>query len=230
MGILVKKTNKGLLNRGNLRDLIIVISAASALAWDVDGIRTGIAFLILATGCALHFITKGVLIRNVVLCKDGLYKIVRHPYYMANYLIDSSFCLLSGNVYLLLLYPFLFFWAYGPSLRREEKGLASSYGDAYSRYCLESPQVFPDADSIENWRSLLRGFSKKRIAINEWVRLMRFWAVAFFLALVQDLTKEGLGELMFLSHPTDHDALMYLAMGMSLLSVSFLVIRMKKKG
>ena len=65
------------------------------------------------------------MIRNRVLCTQGAYAVVRHPYYLANYLIDIGFCLASGNVYLVLAYPFLFFWAYGPTLRSEESLLAS---------------------------------------------------------------------------------------------------------
>jgi protein-S-isoprenylcysteine O-methyltransferase Ste14 len=53
---------------------------------------------------------------------------VRHPYYLANYLIDTAFCLLSGNSYLLLAYPFLFFWSYGPTFRKEETALKGRHG------------------------------------------------------------------------------------------------------
>jgi protein-S-isoprenylcysteine O-methyltransferase Ste14 len=65
-------------------------------------------FAVLAVGSLLHFVVKGVLIRNSVLCKDGIYSVVRHPYYLANYIIDSSFCLITGNMYLVFMYPFLF--------------------------------------------------------------------------------------------------------------------------
>jgi hypothetical protein len=221
----VNKEKRGLLNRANVRRLIVVLSATSALAWDVDGIKICLSLSLLAIGSALHFVAKGTLIRNIVLYKDGVYRMVRHPYYLANYLTDSSFCLLSGNGYLLLLYPFLFFWAYGPSLRKEEKWLASTYGDEHLQYSVEIPQVFPDAHSVKNWRSFLRGFSKGRITTRELVRLMRFWAVAFFLILLHDLGKEGLGELIFWSHPKDHDGLVYLVVSICLYFVSFLLVQ-----
>ena len=98
-----------------------------------------IGFCLLAIGCFLHIVAKGVLIRNVVLCNRGIYAVVRHPYYLANYLIDSSLCVLSGNLYLVAAYPFLFFWSYGPTLRKEESFLASKYGDAFHERQLQHP-------------------------------------------------------------------------------------------
>lgn len=221
----VNKEKRRLLNRANVRGVIIVLSAASALACDVNGIKICLSLSLLAMGSTLHFIAKGTLIRNIVLCRDGVYRMVRHPYYLANYLIDSSFCLLSGNGYLLLLYPFLFFWAYGPSMRKEEKWLASTYGDEHLQYSVEIPQVFPDGHSLKNWRSFLRGFSKSRITTRELARLMRFWAVAFFLILLVDLGKEGLGELIFWSHPLDYDGMAYLLVSICLCFVNFLLFQ-----
>jgi hypothetical protein len=37
---------------------------------------------------------QGALIRNLTLCKEGVYKIVRHLYYIANFLRDAG----SGRV------------------------------------------------------------------------------------------------------------------------------------
>ena len=131
------------LNRSNLRDITIIVALISSLVYNLDVVRLLISFLLLSFGCFFHYVTKGVLIRNVVLCKDGTYSVVRHPYYMANYLIDSAFCLLSGNVYLLLVYPFLFYWSYGPTIRKEESVLAGIHGEEFLRYSLDVPQIFP---------------------------------------------------------------------------------------
>ena len=65
-----------LLNRSNLRDIIIIVALASALAYDLDVVRLLLSFLLLSFGCFFHYVTKGVLIRNVILCKDGTYNIV----------------------------------------------------------------------------------------------------------------------------------------------------------
>jgi hypothetical protein len=154
------------------------------MLYDLGWIRLAVSAILLIAGCFFHYMTKGVLIRNVVLCQGGTYSIVRHPYYMANYLIDSSFCLMSGNVYLLLVYPFLFYWSYGPTIRKEETTLARLHSSEFLRYSLDVPQIFPDAYSIRSVKEIAQGFSTKRITRNEISRFMRFWATACFILFI----------------------------------------------
>jgi hypothetical protein len=193
-----------IINRSNLRDIIIVICIFSSVLYDLDKVRLIISFFLLTFGCFFHYVTKGVLIRNVVLCKEGTYNVVRHPYYMANYLIDSSFCLLSGNIYLFLIYPFLFYWSYGPTIRREESKLAELHGEDFLKYSLNVPQLFPDAYSIRNMREVIKGFSRQRITRNEISRFMRFWATALFMVFIHKIKGEFLTELNNMLFIRDH--------------------------
>ncbi len=217
-----------LLNRSNLRDITIIVALASALVYDLDVVRLLLSFFLLSFGCFFHYVTKGVLIRNVVLCKDGTYSIVRHPYYMANYLIDSGFCLLSGNVYLLLVYPFLFYWSYGPTIRKEESILAEMHGEEFLRYSLDVPQIFPDAFSIKSWRAMINGFSKHRITANEISRFARFWATALFIIFIHVVKEDYFARLNLASLRTDYGSLALLLLVIVLMTISF-VVRFKRK-
>ncbi len=116
------------------------------------------------------------------MCTKGIYRVVRHPYYLANYLIDWSFCLLSGNLFLLLLYPFLFFLAYGPTMRSEEQLLFAKHSDAFIKSVIKTPQVFPDISSLRNIRMIFDGFSAGRITRKECFRITKFLAISMFLA------------------------------------------------
>jgi len=175
------------LYRGNLRNLIRILSYISVFFFRVSTKEIAVALLLLGIGCVVHYITKGELIRNVIMCNNGIYGIVRHPYYMANYLIDISFCLLSGSPYLLLVYPFLFFWVYGPTLRKEERFLAETHNEPYIEYMLDVPQVFPDSYFAKYLKGIFSGFSKKRISRNEISRIMRFWATALFILFLHSV-------------------------------------------
>jgi hypothetical protein len=181
------------LTRSNLRNLIRILSYLSVFVYGLDRSEAVVAFLLLGLGCLVHYITKGELIRNVIMCNNGIYGIVRHPYYMANYLIDTSFCLLSGNPYLLLVYPFLFFWVYGPTLRKEERFLATTHNEPYIEYMLDVPQVFPDSFLAKYLKGVFSGFSKKRISRNEVSRIMRFWATGLFILFLHSLKGPILG-------------------------------------
>ncbi len=223
-----EEKKRPLLNRSNLRDITIIVALASALVYNLDVVRLVLSFLLLSFGCFFHYVTKGVLIRNVVLCKDGTYNIVRHPYYMANYLIDSGFCLLSGNVYLLLVYPFLFYWSYGPTIRKEESVLAEMHGEEFLRYSLDVPQIFPDAFSIKSWRAIINGFSKHRITANEISRFARFWATALFIIFIHVVKEDYFARLNLASLRTDYGSLTLLLLVIVLMAISF-VVRSKRK-
>jgi hypothetical protein len=216
---------RNLLNRGNLRDAVVLISAGSALLFPID-LATAIAgFTVLVAGGALHVLTKGVLIRNEVLCAEGVYAIVRNPYYLSNYLIDSSFCLLSGNIYLLFLYPFLFFWAYRPALKKEETLLYSIYGATFAKYVAETPQVFPSAGAVGKLRQLFAGFSQKRLTANEFKRMFRYAGIGCFIMLLRDISDEGLREALFWARPQDYDGAVFLALFVVLALTSLLIPR-----
>jgi len=223
-----EEKKRPLLNRSNLRDITIIVALASALVYNLDVVRLVLSFLLLSFGCFFHYVTKGVLIRNVVLCKDGTYNIVRHPYYMANYLIDSGFCLLSGNVYLLLVYPFLFYWSYGPTIRKEESVLAEMHGEEFLRYSLDVPQIFPDAFSIKSWRAIINGFSKHRITANEISRFARFWATALFIIFIHVVKEDYFARLNLASLRTNYGSLTLLLLVIVLMAISF-VVRSKRK-
>ncbi len=225
------KGRRPLVNRSNLRDIIIVVCLISAVLYDLDWVRLVVAGVLLTFGCFFHYMTKGVLIRNVVLCREGTYSVVRHPYYMANYFIDSSFCLVSGNVYLLLIYPFLFYWSYGPTIRKEEATLAELHSTEYLRYSLDVPQIFPDAYSVRSLKEVGKGFSMQRITRNEISRFMRFWATGFLIIFIHTLKGARLERLWSFDPVFIHDNLQGFALLIStvVLFVASLLVQCKKE-
>ena len=217
------------LNRANLRNMIRFLSYFSVLLYTVNNTEIIVAFCLLGLGCFVHYITKGVLIRNVIMCNNGIYGVVRHPYYMANYLIDVSFCLISGNPFLLLVYPFLFFWVYGPTLRKEEKFLAATHNEPYIEYILDVPQVFPDSYFTKYIKGVFSGFSKKRISRNEISRVMRFWATGLFILFLHFMKEV---EFLNLDYNNFHSILMkpiIILLLVSVLYVASLIIRGKRE-
>jgi hypothetical protein len=185
---------KIVLDRSRLRDLILILSFISAGFCSITETELVAGFLLLAFGCFLHVVAKGILRRNVVLCQDGIYGMVRNPYYLSSYIIDSSFCLLSGNQFLLLVYPFLFFWAYGPTIRKEEKFLSAHHADQFMKYS-EVAQIFPDRTSVARIRTLFDGFSWQRVSWKEYARVTRFGSLGIFITLVHSVTAHLLSRL-----------------------------------
>lgn len=213
------------LDRGNLRDVVIVVSVVSVFFFPLStGLLTA-GLVLLAVGCGLHVLVKGQLIRNATLCTEGAYAIVRHPYYLANYLIDTSFLLLSGNVYLAVLYPFLFYLAYGSTLREEEAVLASRHGERFADYRDAVPQLFPDAISLVRWKTLTNSFSWRRVTVNEFKRMARFGFVATLLVLLRHAHEAGWSGLRLSEWREDYVGQILLAIGLVLLLATVLLPR-----
>ncbi len=228
--MILRAKGQHLLNRGNLRDVIIVLAIIFSLAGhEPDLIGYLFPLGVLTAGCFLHFIVKGQLIRNVVLCTEGTYAIVRHPYYLANFLVDCSFCLLSLNLYLIVAYPFLFFWAYGPHVRQEEQSLARKHPEQFYTYSTSVPQIFPDSNSIRNVKKLLKNTSFNRITSNEIKRISRFFAVACFIILCQEIKKDGWEELTLWLTPVDYDGLLMVSLSGLLFLYSLIGRRRERK-
>jgi protein-S-isoprenylcysteine O-methyltransferase Ste14 len=220
------------LTRRNLRDLIIVLSLASAMLFTIGKMTMCTGFAVLTLGCFLHVVSKGVLIRDVVLCNKGIYQVVRHPYYLANYLIDTSFCLLSGNVFLVFLYPFLFFWAYGPTIRKEEQLLFAGHGDSFTKDSMEIPQVFPDVVSARNAKTLFAGFSARRITLKECARIMKFIATGSLFILIQQVKAGAFNMVGGVLLPTGRNdsELWFAIITLTLYFGSFVVLWLAKQG
>jgi protein-S-isoprenylcysteine O-methyltransferase Ste14 len=219
-----KSRTRFFLNRGNLRDAVVVVSIVLSLLLPVgiQPVRIFFALFVLLAGIGLHLLVKGQLIRNKVLCTEGAYGLVRHPFYLANFSIDMSLCLIVGNIYLIALYPFLFFWAYGPTLKVENERLSKIHGAGYAKYESKVPEIFPNPLSIGVLRIIFRGFSIKRITKNEVLRIIRFCSVATFLIIIQDVRTEGIGEIIFPltnSRPNDYDAVILIMVLLSLFVV-----------
>lgn len=220
------------LTRRRTRDIILLCCFVSAFAFRTGRVDITIGFVLLSAGVLFHVIAKGALIRNTVLCNKGIYGIVRHPYYLANYLIDSGFCVLSGNLYLLLAYPFLFFWCYGPTLRKEEKFLADGFGQAYHRDAFALPQVFPDSATRYAWGSLFEGFSLRRVSLKEYSRITKFYSLAFVVALIHNLKLGWVEKMRSLYQPSlkDYDECLFLAGAILLFVASSLITKMRRRG
>lgn len=206
----------------------MALCLVSAFFYPLDPAALGAFFVLFASGCLLHVLVKGQLIRNVTLCTEGTYGVVRHPYYLANYLVDVSFCLISGNVYLVLTYPFLFYWAYGPTFADEEARLASIHGAEYEAYRARVPQVFPTATLFSGLRSVWRGFSWQRISAKEIKRIFRFGFLAALLVLFRDMGVPGFLELWAGRNPLHGWAALLLGICLVFLIISLSIPRRRR--
>jgi len=126
--------------RGLLRDAAIV---AGLILLDPSVRFMAAGAGIFLVGTALHFWSKACLVRNWTVTVCGPYRIVRHPFYLANFLIDEGICVISGNLWLIGLYVVAFLFVYLPTIRKEEQYLIGAHGDTYTSYARKVPALLP---------------------------------------------------------------------------------------
>jgi len=80
------------LNRGGLRFFLVLAGLIRACTTN-STIIAGVPFIVLGT--ELHFWAKGCLRQNQVLAMGGPYRFVRHPFYLANALVDAGVAVMS---------------------------------------------------------------------------------------------------------------------------------------
>ena len=139
-------------------------------AWDIACYAlalTGLALRVVTVG----FVPAGTSGRNAVkqnaeaLNTTGMYSVVRHPLYFANFVVFISFILLFKSLLLVLLMGLAYFLYYERIMMAEEKFLGDKYGDQYREWAAKTPAFLPRLYGFVrpalpfSWRSaLLREF------------------------------------------------------------------------
>jgi hypothetical protein len=165
--------------RGWLRDIVLLVAL---IVTDMKPTYTAIGAVLFVLGCGLHFWSKGTLVRNWMVTTSGPYNIVRHPFYLANFLIDMGICFFSGNIYLIAAYVPAYLLTYIPTIRKEEQFLREQHGTAYDEYAARVSMLVPSRiNSIHpldfSWENIERE--------HEMVRLMRILAIPLYFSLVE---------------------------------------------
>ena len=166
--------------RGRIRSVFFLASLIFA-KW--NPVCAGIGLGVFIIGMIIHGVSKGNLVRNKQLCTQGPYLWVRHPFYVANFIIDIALCLMAGVPILAAVYAVAFPLAYLPRIFAEEEALRGYFGAAFDEYCKTTPRLFPRSiPRLIAW-SRSSTFELMRLE-NEISRLMRLAAYPFFIAAV----------------------------------------------
>ncbi|MDI6787265.1 MAG: isoprenylcysteine carboxylmethyltransferase family protein, partial [Planctomycetota bacterium] len=83
------------------------------------------------------------LVRNTQLTTWGPYRFVRHPFYLANFLIDIGICSASANPYIFGIYIILFYLIYYRRMLKEEQHLTQLFPLDYPLYTKSVPRFIP---------------------------------------------------------------------------------------
>ena len=91
--------------------------------------------------------------KNRVLADKGLYMLTRNPMYLGRFFVLLGFLLLTGNIWIILVFAVLYYFYMVNRVKREEKKLRVVFGEEYESYCRDVNRFIPSFKGID-WRSL----------------------------------------------------------------------------
>ena len=74
----------------------------------------------------------------------GIYSIVRHPLYLGNFLMWLGVCLLTGNLWFIIIFCLIYWIYYERIMFAEEQFLRRKFGSVYEQWAEKTPAFFPN--------------------------------------------------------------------------------------
>ncbi len=136
---------KSPLDRGGLRFFLVLVGLlAGTVIFRATTPRSILAGLpVLCVGVIIHTWAKGCLRQNQIVAMTGPYRFVRHPFYLANALIDAGLVIMSGWLPLEIVFPIWWLAIYIPVVRGEERHLCEKFPEIYPDYRRRVPCLIP---------------------------------------------------------------------------------------
>ena len=92
--------------------------------------------------------------KNKMLTTKGPYVFIRNPMYIGRFFVFFGFLLLIGDIWIIIIYSFLYYFYAINRIKREEMRLKILFGESYKSYCDQVNRFMPSF-KCWNWKSLL---------------------------------------------------------------------------
>ncbi|NUN52073.1 MAG: isoprenylcysteine carboxylmethyltransferase family protein, partial [Planctomycetaceae bacterium] len=171
--------------------------------------RIEVPLALIAAGGLLHLLSKGYLVRRSRVTREGPYRWVRHPFYLANVLLESGLLLLAGSWQAVAVYLLVAHFAYGAAMEEEESDLAAVHGEEWTSYAARTPRLLPWR--LPGPRGGGPGFSIRNLIYEREIpRLMRLLSLPLGLLWWQAFLAQGgpPGDRPLLPPPSDRSAML----------------------
>ena len=126
---------------------------------------------------------------------SGMYSIVRHPLYFANYITFAGFLMAMQSLSFFMIGTLIFFVYYERIAAAEENFLAGKFGEAYKNWANKTPAFFPNPFQ---WQIAERPLSFRRILRKEGPGLLLICAYFPLVEFLEDVVFDGESALAWL--------------------------------
>ncbi len=162
----------------------------ASLIWNRAGIALAFVGLVLRT-LIVGFVPHNTSGRNTTsqiaksLNQTGAYSLVRHPLYVANFVIFTGILMLAQSFWLCLSCSFIYWMYYERIICAEESFLHQKFGETFAAWASRTPAVVPN---FRNWARPELSFSFRTVLSREHSTLFlivsAILAMEFFRAVV----------------------------------------------
>lgn len=142
---------------GYLYILVAILLAKPTSAFLVVG------SIICIIGLIIRILAAGSLVKAEELITGGIYQMTRNPLYLGSFFIGIGITIMSGQLYLIILYFVIFIPLYHIMIKTEEGFLLSAFGKDFEDYVARVPRWFPAPGAPPG---LLVNFSLKKYNAN----------------------------------------------------------------
>ena len=110
-------------------------------------------FIMSLFGESIQLLCFASLEKNRALAVKGLYMLTRNPMYIGRFFLLLGCLLLTGNIWVILVFILLYYFYMVNRVKREERKLRILFGEAYKNYCQDVNRFVPSFKRVD-WRSL----------------------------------------------------------------------------
>jgi uncharacterized protein YggT (Ycf19 family) len=136
---------------------IVVLIPQIEPSWFLPG------FFICLFGESIQLWCFASLDKNTTLAVKGPYTLMRNPMYIGRFFLLLGCLLLTGNIWIIIVFTLLYYFYMVNRVRREEGKLRVIFGEAYEDYCRGVHRFIPNFKGIDSgslwffkWRLLLK--------------------------------------------------------------------------
>ncbi len=171
----VKRWAKIRLRAGYVYIALALIFASPQLAWTVVGL------VLILSGIAIRLIASATLVKDKVLCVDGIYALTRNPLYLGSALIGLGFAMLAALDWLLGVYVLILVPVYIRMIFIEERFLSQLHPAEFEQYRKAVPRFFPSFE-IRKIRDTLN--HERLVRSKELISALLFLVIAALILLI----------------------------------------------
>lgn len=102
-----------------------------------------LGFLLAIGGEGMRTWSSGYIFKNEQLAVEGPYSLLRNPLYFGSFFLGFGIVLMSGNLWLIGLYPLMFMPIYLRRIQQEEQDLIERFGEDALAYFARVPRLVP---------------------------------------------------------------------------------------